>query len=578
MPDYLTDLFGNISEQLATYLPRIAGSMVILLVGWIIAHLISRIVRIGALKTGFDQRLAGKFGSMKKGSTPSALLGKAAFYLIMLFVLVAFFNSLALPIVSEPLNGFLSQVFAFAPRLLSAGALALLAWILAKVVKEGTQRGLEAIDIDQKIASLGEDATQLTSAAHDTFVPADTQRARRQPVADSIKGRYGVPDTKDLSGSLASAVERARDTVIVDQDYSAPIIEHSDLSAPNNVSLAKSIPEAAYWLVLFLFLPAVLGALQMNGLLEPIQSMFTKAIGYLPNIVGAAVILGIGTFVAKLIRTVVANLNASFGVNRLADKVGVGEAFSERKLSDIIGVIAYAMVLLPVLVAALNSLDIDAVTQPAGQVLGRITSLIPGLLGAVVVLGISYVVAKIVSGVVEDLLGGVGFDGMPRKLGFTSPVTKSVDTSGDARPVTAQSPSKMAGTAVLVLIMLFATMQALPMMGLDRLAVHLEEFLGFAVQVMLGIAILALGMFLGKSAASLVRGSGVEHAARMAQIAHVAIVIFSGAIGLQRMGLAPSIVNLAFGILLGGLGLAAAIAFGWGGRDAAKRLIDRYVA
>jgi hypothetical protein len=48
--------------------------------------------------------------------------------------------------------------------------------------------------------------------------------------------------------------------------------------------------------------------------------------------------------------------------------------------------------------------------------------------------------------------------------------------------------------------------------------------------------------------------------------------------GLERMGLSTSIVNVAFGTLLGGLGLAAAIAFGWGGRDAAKRLLDRYVA
>ena len=71
--------------------------------------------------------------------------------------------------------------------------------------------------------------------------------------------------------------------------------------------------------------------------------------------------------------------------------------------------------------------------------------------------------------------------------------------------------------------------------------------------------------------------SGIDHADRLANVAQIAIVIFAGAIGLQRMGLAPSIVNVAFSTLLGGIGLAASIAFGWGGRDAAKRLIDRYI-
>jgi hypothetical protein len=46
---------------------------------------------------------------------------------------------------------------------------------------------------------------------------------------------------------------------------------------------------------------------------------------------------------------------------------------------------------------------------------------------------------------------------------------------------------------------------------------------------------------------------------------------------LQHIGVSPTIVNTAFMSLLGGLGVAIAIAFGWGGRDAAKRILDRHV-
>ena len=47
--------------------------------------------------------------------------------------------------------------------------------------------------------------------------------------------------------------------------------------------------------------------------------------------------------------------------------------------------------------------------------------------------------------------------------------------------------------------------------------------------------------------------------------------------GLQQMGLAQEIVNLAFGITLGAIAIAGAIAFGIGGRDAAKKLVDDFV-
>ena len=140
------------------------------------------------------------------------------------------------------------------------------------------------------------------------------------------------------------------------------------------------------------------------------------------------------------------------------------------------------------------------------------------------------------------------------------------------------TPSKMAGKALTVVIMLLATMQALPMMGLSSLAGHLEKFVGFGTQVLIGLVILGLGVYLANLAAGFIRDSGVESGDKLALVARVAIIIFAGAMGLERMGLSTSIVNVAFGSLLGGLGIAAAIAFGWGGRDAAKRILDRYVS
>lgn len=273
----------------------------------------------------------------------------------------------------------------------------------------------------------------------------------------------------------------------------------------------------------------------------------------------------IGNFIAKIIRQVISNLAASLGVNSLASRFGLGDSLSQRKLSDVLGVIVYALILMPVIVAALNTLDIDAVTQPASAVLGKVTSLIPGFIGAAIVLGIAWFVGQVVSGLVEDLLAGIGFDQMPQKIGL------NLSSSSES------SPSRLGGKVVLIAIVLLSAMQALPMMGLESFAGHVETFVGFATQVLVGLAIFAIGMYLASGAAKLVRDSGIENATQLATVARIAIIIFAGGFALQQMGLSASIVNVAFGSLLGGIGLAAAIAFGWGGRDAAKRIVDRTV-
>ena len=60
----------------------------------------------------------------------------------------------------------------------------------------------------------------------------------------------------------------------------------------------------------------------------------------------------------------------------------------------------------------------------------------------------------------------------------------------------------------------------------------------------------------------------------MARFAILGIVL---AMGLRAMGIADDIVNLAFGLTLGAIAVAVALAFGLGGRDAAGRLASRWV-
>lgn len=58
--------------------------------------------------------------------------------------------------------------------------------------------------------------------------------------------------------------------------------------------------ELVYWSVFILFLPAILSALSLDGLLTPIQNVVNAALIFLPKLFSAGLILLIGWFIAKL--------------------------------------------------------------------------------------------------------------------------------------------------------------------------------------------------------------------------------------------------------------------------------------
>ena len=487
---------AQFTEVAGTYLPNLAAAVVILVVGWFAALLVAWAVRAAIHRLGIDSRMAGSLPKDAKGEAPrvSRGIGRGVFWVIMLFVAVAFFQALGLTMVTEPLQGFLNQVFEYAPRIIAAGVLLFVAWIVARLVRFVVSKALTASKIDQRL------------------------------------------------------------------------IREAGVEGDGDVPLTNTISEATYWLVFLFFLPALLSALAVPGLLAPVQDMMTQILGFLPNLFAAAVIFGIGWFVARIVRRISTNLLAAAGADRLSERVGLTKMMGDNRLSGVVGLLVYALILVPVIVGSLNALQIAAVTQPASDMLSQILATLPGIFAAVLVVGVAYVVGRVVSGLATNLLSGIGFDTLPARLGLARETTEGRRT-----------PSQIAGTVVMVTIVLFASMQALPMLGFDLLASTMSQFLAFAAHLLVGMVIFGFGLYFAKWVADLIRDSSIANATLLSNAARAAILVLAGAMGLQQMGLAPEIVNLAFGITLGTIGVASAIAFGIGGRDAAKTLIDDLV-
>jgi hypothetical protein len=394
-------IFERVANLFGPYIPSLLGALMILVIGWIVAMLLSGLVRKGVRRTNLGARLS-RFISGEGAAHPAEAerwIARAVFYLIMLFVLVAFFQALGLTIASNPLGQFLTQVFGYATHLLGAIVLLIIAWILASALRFITVRALSARNIDDRIGGL-----------------------------------------------FATRIEEGR------------------------ISLAQTFGEVVYWLVLLLFLPAVLGTLGLEGILVPIQGMINKMLAALPNIFAAALLLII-----------------------------------------------------------------------------------------------SWIMARILQRLLTNLLTGAGFNGILARLGLVS-----------ERAETRQTPAEIVGYLILVALMLFAGIEASQLLGFTLLAELLTQFTIFIGRIILGLVIFAIGLYLARLADQVIRTSATTNARLLGTAARVSILLLAGAMALRQIGVAGEIINLAFGLLLGAVAVAVALAFGLGGRETAGRIVEEW--
>ena len=342
----------------------------------------------------------------------------------------------------------------------------------------------------------------------------------------------------------------------------------------------ETLANALYWFIFLLFLPNVLDTLGQDGLLTPLQAMLEKILGYLPNVFTAVAIGVVGWFAARIIRGVVTNLLAATGTDALGSRFGLTQMMSGMSLSAAIGTVVYVIVLIPIAISSLDALNIKAISEPAIAMLESVMDIVPKLFSASFILAAFFFIGRFISELVTNLLTSFGFDNILSSLGVNPPTApESAETDPSLVPThgTARTPSEFVGIVIWVGIMLFATIAAVDVLGFTQLNEIVSGLTLIFGQILSGAVVLAIGLYLANLAFSLIVKSGLGQAQLLGQVARVAIIVLSVAMGLQQMGIAPDIVNLAFGLILGALAVATAIAFGLGGRDIAADQIRGFL-
>lgn len=307
-------------------------------------------------------------------------------------------------------------------------------------------------------------------------------------------------------------------------------------------------------LTIFLLM-AVLQYFGLTDVLEPLKDMMNKFTGAIPNIIGAAVIGYAGWIIAKLVSGLV-----SMALTKVDDQIANKTGNDEIKISALGSAFVFVIVLLPIVVSALGVLNIPAISEPASAMIQKLMTAVPNIIGAGIILMVAYLVTKFVVHILSSLLEGMHINALPEKAGISGMFSESFTVT------------RLIGGTIMFFSMLAAATAAVNVLGIEIISLIFAKVIEFGGGILVGSIILVIGNFLGNIAYQKL-SSNSDGIANIARFAILGLVL---AMGLRAMGLADNIVNMAFGFTLGSIAVAIALAFGFGGKDAAKAIADSW--
>ena len=331
-------------------------------------------------------------------------------------------------------------------------------------------------------------------------------------------------------------------------------------TSPNNMN--EAIGKTVFWLVFLVFIPSILNNLGIGQAAESVQGLVNGVISYIPGILGAIIVLILGGLLARILRQIVTGFLEGVGVDKLGERFGFSKSNDAQPLSALLGTVVYVLVFIPIVVQALDLLALPVISEIGTQLLGSVTTAIISVLGAVVILFVAYYLAKFISEIVTNLLDGIGIDRLPEALGFKT--AQGANLSG------------VVGYVVLVAVMLFAVQGTAESIGLTSISLVIGSLIVLGGNVLLGIVIFMIGIYLANVASNVITTAGGEDTSFLANIVRWAILIFVAGIALTQAGV--SLAGNVIQIILFAVGAAAALAFGLGGRDVAAKQLETWFA
>lgn len=350
---------------------------------------------------------------------------------------------------------------------------------------------------------------------------------------------------KLLSKTKLQEVEEKADTTAV----GAP-----KTTVKKKMSLGNFIANLVYFIVFMLFVPGIFSSLGVVGVSEPITAFLTTILNYLPNVIGAVIVLAVGILIASLVRMLLVPVFEKIKINKLQEKAGM-EVTDEGKLSQTLAFIVYVLIIIPVVIMALDVLNIDVISVPAQAMLSTVIGFIPNIVAALVLIWIGILIGKFAGALVTRLIASSGIDKKIRGMIGEDKFPKFVFSAA-------------VGLIITVLVDIFFVVQGLSVLNLEVFNNIGMAIINYLPNVIAAAIIFGIAFLVGNGVERALTKHGFKTYGKIAQIAIMVVAVF---MMLNQLGIAPVLVNTAFILALGAIAVAFAIAFGIGGRDFAKK-------
>ncbi|WP_181297345.1 mechanosensitive ion channel domain-containing protein [Pseudomonas sp. Q2-TVG4-2] len=197
-----------------------------------------------------------------------------------------------------------------------------------------------------------------------------------------------------------------------------------------------------------------------------------------------------------------------------------------------------------------------------------IAAFIPRLFGALLVVAIGFVVAKLLDTLLSKVLAKVGLDRLVAGTG----VTKLLGRAGIRVPI-----STLIGKIVYWFVLLIFLVSAAESLGLARVSATLDMLTLYVPKVFGAGLILLVGVLLAQLVNGLVRGAaesvGLEYASGLGRVAQGLVIIIIISVAIGQLEVKTELLNYVVAIALISVGLAVALALGLGSRELVSQIL-----
>lgn len=374
-----------------------------------------------------------------------------------------------------------------------------------------------------------------------------------QSIGDYLPGILGAIIVLIVGWLIASGLKNLTQRLLKRTKLDNRLFKHLH----SEVSPERFLAKLLYYILMVIVLMVVLEMLGVSQVLDPLKEMASEFFGFIPNVIAALVIGYVGYIIATIASELV-----GFGgsaIETISTRLGFSPAELGFDLNNLLKRIVFIFVFIPLLIAAIDVLNIYVISEPATSMLSTFIAVIPDLVAAAVIIGVFILGGKFISRLLKDLFQSLGFDNAADRLGVKQILGEI-------------SISSLFSNIVFFFIVFFGIITGIEQLGFDQLNTVLSNLLDLSGRILFGLLIMVMGNYLaGLAYNALAKGKEGRLIANIGQYAILGLFL---GIALDQMGIADRVVNLAFGLTLGSIAVAVALSFGLGGRKAAGKQME----